>query len=126
MAEPMGFFTDTTVCIGCKACEVACKEWNLVPEDGLDWSGDSYDNTLPPDGYYSLAYPNHFQAGELMGSDGKKAADADFTLDLLLLRAITYKHVGGIRAALVNAKLEEAARSIVSAKEGKEDYQPIR
>jgi formate dehydrogenase iron-sulfur subunit len=27
----MGFFTDTSVCIGCKACEVACKEWNLVP-----------------------------------------------------------------------------------------------
>ena len=41
----MGFFTDTTVCIGCKACEVACKEWNLVPEDGLAWSGHSYDNT---------------------------------------------------------------------------------
>jgi len=28
----MGFFTDTSVCIGCKACEVACKEWNAVPE----------------------------------------------------------------------------------------------
>jgi formate dehydrogenase iron-sulfur subunit len=41
----MGFFTDTTVCIGCKACEVACKEWNLVPEDGLVWTGESYDNT---------------------------------------------------------------------------------
>jgi formate dehydrogenase iron-sulfur subunit len=41
----VGFFTDTSVCIGCKACEVACKEWNLVPEDGLDWTGDSYDNT---------------------------------------------------------------------------------
>ena len=41
----MGFFTDTSVCIGCKACEVACKEWNLVPEDGLDWTGHSYDNT---------------------------------------------------------------------------------
>ena len=41
----MGFFTDTTVCIGCKACEVACKEWNLVPEDGLEWTGQSYDNT---------------------------------------------------------------------------------
>ena len=40
-----GFFTDTTVCIGCKACEVACKEWNLVPEDGLVWTGESYDNT---------------------------------------------------------------------------------
>ena len=30
-----GFFTDTSICIGCKACEVACKEWNAVPEDGL-------------------------------------------------------------------------------------------
>ncbi|WP_213450152.1 4Fe-4S dicluster domain-containing protein [Rhizomonospora bruguierae] len=41
----MGFFTDTSVCIGCKACEVACKEWNLVPEDGLNLLGLSYDNT---------------------------------------------------------------------------------
>ena len=41
----MGFFTDTSVCIGCKACEVACKEWNHVPEDGLSLSGMSYDNT---------------------------------------------------------------------------------
>ncbi|MET0833129.1 MAG: 4Fe-4S dicluster domain-containing protein, partial [Actinomycetota bacterium] len=43
----MGFFTDTSVCIGCKACEVACKEWNLVPQDGpLSLSGNSYDNTM--------------------------------------------------------------------------------
>jgi formate dehydrogenase iron-sulfur subunit len=41
----MGFFTDTSVCIGCKACEVACKEWNHVPEDGLALTGMSYDNT---------------------------------------------------------------------------------
>ncbi len=41
----MGFFTDTSVCIGCKACEVACKEWNHVPEDGLNLLGMSYDNT---------------------------------------------------------------------------------
>jgi formate dehydrogenase iron-sulfur subunit len=41
----VGFFTDPTVCIGCKACEVACKEWNEVPEDGFTWSGNSYDNT---------------------------------------------------------------------------------
>ncbi len=40
-----GFFTDTSICIGCKACEVACKEWNAVPEDGLDLLGLSYDNT---------------------------------------------------------------------------------
>jgi formate dehydrogenase iron-sulfur subunit len=42
----MGFFTDTSVCIGCKACEVACKEWNAVPEDGLVFTGLSYDNSL--------------------------------------------------------------------------------
>src|SRR5213082_558605 len=41
----VGFFTDPTVCIGCKACEVACKEWNHVPDDGFTWSGNSYDNT---------------------------------------------------------------------------------
>ncbi len=43
-----GFFTDTSVCIGCKACEVACKEWNAVPANGheeLDLLGMSYDNT---------------------------------------------------------------------------------
>ncbi|MEU9385051.1 4Fe-4S dicluster domain-containing protein [Streptomyces sp. NPDC048279] len=41
----VGFFTDTSVCIGCKACEVACKEWNGVPTDGFDLLGMSYDNT---------------------------------------------------------------------------------
>jgi formate dehydrogenase iron-sulfur subunit len=40
-----GFYTDTTVCIGCKACEVACKQWNQLPSDGFEWSGNSYDNT---------------------------------------------------------------------------------
>jgi len=40
-----GFFTDTTVCIGCKACEVACKEWNNLPADDLGLTGHSYDNT---------------------------------------------------------------------------------
>ncbi|MBA9007557.1 formate dehydrogenase iron-sulfur subunit [Actinomadura cellulosilytica] len=42
----MGFFTDTSVCIGCKACEVACKEWNAIPEDGMELTGMSYDNTV--------------------------------------------------------------------------------
>ena len=46
--EPVvtAFLTDSTLCIGCKACEVACKEWNDVPADGYGWSGHSYDNTL--------------------------------------------------------------------------------
>jgi len=41
----VGFFTDTSVCIGCKACEVACKEWNELPDDGYLLTGMSYDNT---------------------------------------------------------------------------------
>ncbi|MBV9546339.1 MAG: 4Fe-4S dicluster domain-containing protein [Chloroflexi bacterium] len=43
--EKFGFFTDTTLCIGCKACEVACKEWNLLPADNIGLTGHSYDNT---------------------------------------------------------------------------------
>jgi formate dehydrogenase iron-sulfur subunit len=45
-AQPrMGFFTDTSLCIGCKACEVACKEWNQLPTDEVGFTGQSYDNT---------------------------------------------------------------------------------
>src|SRR5437588_1855048 len=46
-AQPrMGFFTDTSVCIGCKACEVACKEWNQIPMSIQGFTGKSYDNTI--------------------------------------------------------------------------------
>ena len=44
MARTVGFFTDTTLCIGCKACEVACKEWNQLPGHAPEF-GDGYDNT---------------------------------------------------------------------------------
>ncbi len=53
MAEPMGFFTDVSVCIGCKACEVACKQWNQLPADNggvVELTGNSYDNTGTLDG----------------------------------------------------------------------------
>jgi formate dehydrogenase iron-sulfur subunit len=54
----MGFFTDTSLCIGCKACEVACKEWNQVPEDGLDFTAMSFDNTkgLSADSWRHVAF----------------------------------------------------------------------
>src|SRR5436190_2271104 len=44
MARTVGFFTDTTICIGCKACEIACKEWNQLPGHAPQF-GDGYDNT---------------------------------------------------------------------------------
>jgi formate dehydrogenase iron-sulfur subunit len=57
-APRMGFFTDTSVCIGCKACEVACKEWNDVPETLFEMTGWSYDNTgrLDADNWRHVAF----------------------------------------------------------------------
>jgi formate dehydrogenase iron-sulfur subunit len=68
----MGFFTDTTICIGCKACEVACKEWNRIPESNQGFSGESYDNTLDlgADTWRHVAFVE--QRVEL-GSDGAVA-----------------------------------------------------
>jgi formate dehydrogenase iron-sulfur subunit len=64
--QRMGFFTDTSVCIGCKACEVACKEWNEVPEDGLNWTGNSHDNTggLSADTWRHVAFIEQTLPGE--------------------------------------------------------------
>ncbi len=81
----MGFFTDTSVCIGCKACEVACKEWNEVPEDGISLSGMSYDNTqsLGADTWRHVAFvekPVHPTTTDLglpgMGPPGAESGDA--------------------------------------------------
>ncbi|WP_433090163.1 4Fe-4S dicluster domain-containing protein [Dactylosporangium sp. CA-052675] len=67
----MGFFTDTSVCIGCKACEVACKEWNDVPADGLDLLGMSFDNTgrLDANSWRHVAFIEQ-PAPPAPGSDG--------------------------------------------------------
>ena len=63
-AERMGFFTDTTVCIGCKACEVACKQWNDLPADGARFErGGSYDHT----GELSASTWRHVRFVELAG-----------------------------------------------------------
>ena len=69
----MGFFTDTSICIGCKACEVACKEWNAVPEDGLSLSGMSYDNTVSPGRVHLAPRCVHREAGRRRG--GRALAD---------------------------------------------------
>jgi formate dehydrogenase iron-sulfur subunit len=73
----VGFFTDTSVCIGCKACEVACKEWNAIPTDGvLELTGMSFDNTsqLDGDNWRHVAFiekhtPEHDGIKWLMSSD---------------------------------------------------------
>ncbi len=64
-----GFFTDTTLCIGCKACEVACKEWNALPADGFELTGQSYDNT----GALSATTWRHVAFVERIAADGERA-----------------------------------------------------
>ncbi len=59
----VGFFTDTSLCIGCKACEVACKQWNELPASEPKWSGFSYDNT----GLLSAQTWRHVQFIEQVG-----------------------------------------------------------
>ncbi|HCQ18420.1 MAG TPA: 4Fe-4S ferredoxin, partial [Dermacoccus sp.] len=78
LAERMGFFTDTSICIGCKACEVACKEWNRNPEDGYEFTGYSYDNTgeLGADTWRHVAFVE--QSGEQIArarESGRKLVD---------------------------------------------------
>ena len=78
--QQYGFFTDTTLCIGCKACEVACKEWNLLPADNIGLTGHSYDNTgeLSATTWRHVSFVEHvhgathmqpFQSNWLMMSD---------------------------------------------------------
>jgi len=61
----MGFFTDASLCIGCKACEVACKQWNQLPADGFDFTGHSYDNTK----HLSATTWRHVAFREKIGDD---------------------------------------------------------
>ena len=71
----VGFFTDTSVCIGCKACEVACKEWNLIPDDGFNLLGTSYDNTggLTANSWRHVAFIEQPTAARGAGTDAPGA-----------------------------------------------------
>jgi formate dehydrogenase iron-sulfur subunit len=98
----MGFFTDTSVCIGCKACEVACKEWNRVPEDGLTLTGMSFDNTigLGADTWRHVAFVERAdQGGEfrwLMSSDVCKHCTDAACLDVCPTGALMRTEFGTV------------------------------
>jgi formate dehydrogenase iron-sulfur subunit len=109
----MGFFTDTSLCIGCKACEVACKEWNQIPEDGLNWTGHSHDNTggLGADSWRHVAFieqrvpagehqPNFQRDGEgfrwLMSSDVCKHCTHAACLDVCPTGALLRTEFGTV------------------------------
>ncbi len=78
-----GFFTDTTLCIGCKACEVACKEWNQLPAEDMALSGTSYDNTerLSATTWRHVRFVEQMAdgSGERAAGDGSAVAEWKFT-----------------------------------------------
>ena len=77
-AQRMGFFTDTTVCIGCKACEVACKQWNDLPADGSQsGKGISYDYT----GELSASTWRHVRFVELFEPSPELREEAERALE---------------------------------------------
>ncbi len=93
----VGFFTDTSVCIGCKACEVACKEWNQIPMSMQGFTGKSYDNTvdLGADTWRHVAFiEQKVPAGVDDGASLVEAAARGVTIDAGLQ---TYQSGDGIR-----------------------------
>jgi formate dehydrogenase iron-sulfur subunit len=95
----MGFFTDTSLCIGCKACEVACKEWNRVPDSPKGFTGHSYDNTgeLGANTWRHVAFIEQRKGLGPDGAGGSLAQSA--TLDQLIDQAglATYQDGEGMR-----------------------------
>ena len=83
-----GFFTDTTVCIGCKACEVACKEWNNLPADHVGLTGQSYDNT----GALSANTWRHVNFIEKSGADGVRSNNQGAFQSAWLMMSDVCKH----------------------------------
>jgi formate dehydrogenase iron-sulfur subunit len=83
-----GFFTDTTVCIGCKACEVACKEWNDLPADAVGLTGFSYDNT----GGLSCNTWRHVAFVEVPGPKGVRGTEMQPFQSAWLMMSDVCKH----------------------------------
>jgi formate dehydrogenase iron-sulfur subunit len=99
-APRMGFFTDSSLCIGCKACEVACKEWNQVPVD-IRFLGRSYDNTgaLGANNWRHVAFVEQVVDGDvrwLLNSDVCKHCTSAACLEVCPTGAIFRTEFGSV------------------------------
>ena len=98
----MGFFTDTSLCIGCKACEIACKQWNQLPASDPVWTGSSYDNTgqLSATTWRHVQFIEHIerpdipliQPGAELMSGSQSTALPFFNSDRWLMQSDVCKH----------------------------------
>ena len=120
-----GFFTDTTLCIGCKACEVACKQWNQLPADDYEFTGMSYDNTkaLGATTWRHVAFIEQFDRGAQVnghpvGAHAGAAAISERVrgdgqpLDLMSLRSNGAAHHPGDGAGPAGAMTLTRARTV--------------
>jgi cytochrome c biogenesis protein CcmG/thiol:disulfide interchange protein DsbE len=117
----------------CPPCRAEARDleaaWQKVKDKNMVFIGvalqDTDQNSLEFLKEFNVTYPNgKDESGKIAVDYGTWGIPESFFIDPQ--GRITFKHVGGIRAALVIAKLEEAAKGIISAHEGKGDYQPIR
>jgi len=114
--EETGFFTDTTLCIGCKACEVACKQWNQLPADGFTWTGHSYDNTvtLSDTTWRHVAFVEQFDSATdsmrwLMMSDVCKHCHHAPCVEVCPTGALIYNEFGNVYVHVVLRPAERRA-----------------
>jgi formate dehydrogenase iron-sulfur subunit len=92
-----GFFTDTSICIGCKACEVACKEWNKIPMEIEGFTGKSLDNSvaLGPNRWRHVAFIE--QRVPATVDDGASLVEAATRADVIDAGVHTYQEGDGLR-----------------------------
>src|ERR1051325_10011047 len=103
--------------------------WQKIRDNNMVFVGvavqDTDQNALEFLKEFNITYPNGTdEAAKIAVDYGTWGIPESFFIDPQ--GRITYKHVGGIRAALVVSKLEEAAKGIVSAQEGKGDYSAVK
>src|SRR2546427_7292528 len=84
MARTLAMFTDTSLCIGCRACQVACKQWNELGLEVPEWTGGYQNHAHFTDKTYRLvrvfeapgAQPNGDLASLLLSDGCKHCAPA--------------------------------------------------
>jgi cytochrome c biogenesis protein CcmG, thiol:disulfide interchange protein DsbE len=117
----------------CVPCRAEAKDleaaWQRIKDKNMVFLGVAIQDTEKDSRAFlkefNVTYPNgHDDSGKIAVDYGVWGVPESFFIDPQ--GRITYKYVGGIHAATVTAKLDEALRGIVSAKEGSDEYQGVR
>ena len=117
----------------CQPCRAEAKDleaaWRKVKDQNIVYIGvalqDTDENARAFLQEFDVSYPNGRDEGGKIAVDyGVWGIPESFFIDPH--GRITYKHTGGIGAALVESKLAEALNGIVTAQEGKGEYQQVR